>query len=76
MNRPKIDMNPEWEHLVEVDIDFDDIDILGNYVGHGIESYEFVRELGNGWHLLRIESKHRDTVNGILEGIDQVRHFA
>lgn len=72
---PRIDMVPSNVHLVEVDIDEDDIDRLGNYIGYGIESYDTVRQCDSGWWLIRIESVGRTTIAGILDDLDAVRHY-
>jgi len=72
---PRIDMVPSNVHLVEVDIDEDDIDRLGNYIGYGIESYDTVRQCDTGWWLIRIESVGRTTIAGILDDLDAVRHY-
>lgn len=70
-----IDMDPNRTHLVDVDIDADDVDCIGNYVGYGIDAYEVVRQLHDGWQRIRIEARNRYAVESMLEDITAVRHF-
>jgi len=69
-------MDPNRTHLVEVDIDADDIDCIGNYVGYGIDAYEVVRESDGGWQIIRIEANSRYAVESMLDDIVAVRRYA
>ncbi len=73
-----IDMDPNRTHLVELDIDADDVDCIGDYVGNGIDAYEVVRQLDDGWKLIRIEAASRSAVEAMLNDlvfVGAVRYF-